>query len=386
MVPRTIADVVRRRLARYPAVALVGPRQCGKTTLARAFPGEYFDLEQEAERLRLDLQWPDLVSGRALAILDEAQAWPEVFRRLRAAIDEDRRRTGRFLLLGSVSPALMVQVAESLAGRLSVVELTPFTRNELPSKAAQARLWCCGGYPEGGVLSPKRFPRWQLDYLSLLVQRDLPNWGLSARPPTTQRLLRMLAALHGQLWNASQVGQSLGLSYHTVNGYLDFLAGAFLIRSLPPYHANIGKRLVKSPKVYWRDTGLLHALLNVQDAKSLVAQPWVGASWEGLVLEQTLAVLAQCDAVCEPFFFRTSDGHEIDLLLDFGAARWAVEAKLTTSPSPHDMDRLDRAADMVQAEKRFLVSQVRRVTEGGDRVSCNLPWLLDHLESAFAGR
>ena len=153
----------------------------------------------------------------------------------------------------------MTQVSESLAGRLSVIELTPLLWSELTSDRQRQRLWLFGGYPDGGVLNGKKFPIWQRDYLNLLAQRDLPNWGLTAPAQTTQRLLRMLAAVHGQEWNASQLRKSLALSYHTVNGYLDYLEGAFLIRRLPAYHANIRKRLVKRPKVYWRDSGLLHA-------------------------------------------------------------------------------------------------------------------------------
>ena len=247
--------------------------------------------------MRLDLEWSELATAnnaaRSLVILDEAQAWPDVFPRLRGAIDQDRRRTGRFLLLGSVSPLLMTQVSESLAGRLSLVELTPFTWNELKTTVSRNRLWRCGGYPDG-VLTPRRYPRWQLDYLALLSQRDLPAWGLTAKPRQTERLLRMLAATHGQIWNASRIGQSLGVSYHTVNHQLDYLEAAFLIRRLAPYHANIGKRLVKSPKIYWRDSGLLHAMLNAS-AKTLLHQPWVGASWEGFVIEQVLGVLQQHD-------------------------------------------------------------------------------------------
>jgi hypothetical protein len=324
-----------------------------------------------------------LVAARSLVILDEAQAWPDVFARLRGAIDQERQRTGRFLLLGSVSPLLMTQVSESLAGRLSLVELAPFTWNELKTTVSRHRLWWCGGYPDGGVLAPRRYPRWQLDYLALLAQRDLPAWGLTAKPQQTERLLRMLAATHGQTWNASRIGQSLGVSYHTVNHQLDYLEGAFLIRRLAPYHANIGKRLVKSPKVYWRDSGLLHALLNVSDAKALLLQPWVGASWEGFVIEQILSVLRQCDCSYAPYFLRTSDQHEIDLLLDVGGDLWAVEIKLTANPSNQDMEQLNRTADLVGAKRRFLISQVRTSFEGKDQASCNLLWLLRWIEKHF---
>lgn len=382
MIGRQIKQHLTERLAAYPAVTLIGPRQCGKTTLAQSLGGAYFDLEQVSERLRLDLEWDDIVAGKELVILDEAQSWPEVFARLRSAIDRDRKRTGRFLLLGSVSPSLMVQVSESLAGRLSLVELTPFLLTELKAKAARDRCWLCGGYPDGGVLKPKQYPQWQIDYLALLAQRDLPTWGLSAKPQTTDRMLRMLAALHGQTWNASQVGQSLGLSYKTVNNHLDYLVGAFLIRRLQPYQANIKKRLVKSPKVYWRDSGLLHALLNVPDWRSLLAQPWVGASWEGFVIEQALGELSSRGRSFDAYYFRTSDQHELDLVLDFGKELWAVEVKLSSSPTPDDMRRLDKTADMIDASRRFLVSQTRRLSGNERRTSCNLTSFLKHLHES----
>ncbi len=378
MIRRKVTRVLRDRLGQYPAVALVGPRQAGKTTLARSLGGAYFDLEQEPDRLRLDLEWQSLARGKGLVILDEAQSWPEVFRRLRGAIDEHPGRKGRFLLLGSVSPGLTAQVSESLAGRLSLVELTPFLMTEL-SNVPLRTVWCLGGYPEGGVLNRARFPQWQLDYLALLAQRDLPSWGLPAGPQATGRLLKMIAAVHGQVWNASQIGEGLGISYKTVNSYLDYLVGAFLIRRLPPYRGNLRKRLVKSPKVYWRDAGLLHALLNVPDEDELLNRPWVGASWEGFVIEQVLGALRQADERVEPFFFRTSDGREVDLVLDFGRSLWAVEAKLTASPGPGDLDRLNKTADLIKAQKRILISQTPRSHRSESRVSCNLTWFLRHL-------
>ena len=379
MIRRAVQKLVLKRLGAYPAVSLIGPRQCGKTTLSRMIDGAYFDLEQQPDRLRLDLEWEGLIARKDLVILDEAQSWPDIFPRLRGAVDRDRTRTGRFLLLGSVSPSLMVQVSESLAGRLSLVELTPFLLTEMKTKGSQNRRLLCGGYPDGGVLQPKRFPRWQRDYLSLLSQRDLPTWGLPAKPQTTDRLLRMLAALNGQAWNASQVGQSLGLSYQTVNSYLDYLVGAFLIRRLPPYQANLGKRLVKTPKVYWRESGLLHALTNVSDGKTLLAQPWVGASWEGYVIEQALGVLSAEGRTYDAYYFRTSDQYELDLVLDFGKEVWAVEIKLTSSPGPEDMARLDKTADLIKAARRFLVSQTRQPSGSGRRFSCDLPSFLGHL-------
>jgi hypothetical protein len=385
MIARRLRRELRTRLADHPAVALLGPRQVGKTTLARSLGGRYFDLEQEQDRLRADLAWDQLVEGADLVVFDEAQSWPDVFVRLRGAIDRDRRRMGRFLLLGSVSPSLMTRVSESLAGRLSLLELTPFTRTELPA-ASQERLWLCGGFPDGGALRPSQYPQWQKDYLALLTERDLPAWGLPAKPQTSRRLLRMLAALHGQIWNASSVGQSLGLSYHTVNSYLDYFEGAFLIRRLPPYQANIRKRLVKSPRVYWRDSGLLHAVLDVRDRESLVAQPWVGASWEGFVIEQTLNELSARGHAASGHYFRTSDQHELDLVLDVGGERWAIEIKLTSSPSPADFARLDKAAEMVGATRRFLVTHTSKPAGDANRASGNLSTLIEHLEASCRRR
>ncbi len=183
-------------------------------------------------------------------------------------------------------------------------------------------------------------------------------------------------------WNASQLGQSLGLSYHTVNSYLDYLSGAFLIRKLPSYQANIRKRLVKSPRIYWRDTGNLHAILNVSDEQSLITQPWVGASWEGFVIEQAIGLLASQGVNFEAYYFRTSDQYEVDLLLDFGTERWAVEIKLTASPKTEDMELLDRAAEMIGASRRFLVSKVSNTTGDEKRASCNLSGFLERLGKA----
>jgi len=378
MIQREAANLVRERLRRSPAVGLIGPRQCGKTTLARSFEGKYFDLEVEAERLRLDLQWKSLTEGDDLVILDEAQAWPEVFPRLRAAIDERRKVMGRFLLLGSVSPGLARQVSESLAGRLSLVELTPFLLEELSGDRLED-LWLLGGYPDGGILDSAAFGQWQQDYLTLLAQRDLPQWGLPAKPQVTERFLRMIAAVHGQTWNASRIGQSLGLSYQTVNSYLDYLVGAFLIRRLEPYHANVRKRLTRSPKVYWRDTGLLHSLLQTRTRDDLLAQPWVGASWEGFVIEQVLDHLAVRARTVQPYFLRTSDQYEIDLVLDFGTSLWAVQTKLTASPSLGDVQRLNKVADLIGADQRVLVAKVPEPLESEALLITDLPGLLDKL-------
>jgi len=284
MIERIAGKHVLSLLEESPAVALVGPRQSGKTTLSQSLApaqrGFHYDLEIERDRLRLDLEWDERIGGKRLLVLDEAQTWPEIFPRLRAAIDDDRGRTGRFLLLGSVSPALMREVSESLAGRLALAPLTPLLLAELETEAQRRRHWSVGGFPDGGILRPARFPKWQNDYLDLLVQRDLPNLGLKASPGLVLRLIRMLAALNGQTWNASNIGRSLGIDAKTVTRYVDYLEGAFLVRRLEPLHANLKKRLVKSPKVYWRDSGLLHALLQLPSPRQLLDQPWVVADHE----------------------------------------------------------------------------------------------------------
>lgn len=375
MLPRLQTQQVRRSLRSFPAVALLGPRQCGKTTLARALSTRYFDLESPADQTRLDVEWDALLRRKHLVVLDEAQHMPAVFARLRGAIDADRKRNGRFLILGSVSPSLMQDVSESLAGRIEFVRLGPFILPEL--RAARAdELWLRGGYPDGGILDASMFPRWQAAYIDAMVGRDLPLWGLPAKPQVTRRLAAMLAASHGQPLNSSQLGASLSLDHKTVLRYVDFLEGAFLVRRLAPYSANIRKRLVKSPRIYWRDSGLLHALLGVADLEQLYRQPWIGASWEGFVIEQTLATMATTTRRVEPYYFRTSDGRELDLVLDFGVERWAVEIKLTSQPTTDMLHRLQHAADLIHARRRVLVCRVNRKLENESVLVTPLPsWL-----------
>ena len=380
MISRKIYPLVQSRLKTYPAIILVGPRQCGKTTLASLLGGHYFDLEQSSERLKLDINWDEVTASDSLVVLDEAQSYPELFPRLRGTIDRDRKKIGRFLLLGSVSPALMAQVSESLAGRLSVLELTPFLFSELQNDNRLKKLWLYGGYPDGGILFSEQFPAWQQDYLNLLAQRDLPNWGMDVRPQTTYRLFQMLAVAHGQEWNASQVGKSLGLSYHTVNKYLDYLDGAFLIRLLPAFHANIRKRLVKRPKVYWRDTGLLHSLLKCRDMDGLLGHPGAGASWEGFVINQILSELQTSGRSFNAYHFRSSDQKELDLLLEIDSQLWAIEIKLTSNPSLRDLERLNGVADLINANKRILLCQATETVSDNDQMVCNLGTFLSFIQ------
>ncbi|MFW5894197.1 MAG: ATP-binding protein, partial [Verrucomicrobiota bacterium] len=264
---------------------------------------------------------------------------------------------GRYLLLGSVSPSLISGVSESLAGRVGFVEMSPLSLCE-PTGQSMDSLWLYGGYPDGGILDPNLFPDWQNSYLAALASSDLPKWGLTASAQMTRRLLQMLGAHHGHPLNASQIGQALGIDHKTVQRYIDFLEGAFLVRNLPPYFANIRKRLVKRPRVYLRDSGLLHALMRVQDREMLYGQPWLGQSWEGFIIEQVMATLNMSDKIVTPYYFRSSDGYEIDLLLDWGVELWAIEIKLTSNPSKQETDRLNRVADMVGATQRIFLCRI----------------------------
>ena len=375
MIQRKIQNVILSRLKQFPAVAILGPRQAGKTTLAKTFSEIYYDLEVEQEKLRLDLQWDDIIQSESIIILDEAQNHPEIFPIIRNAIDSERKKNGRFMILGSVSPGLMKQVSEFLTGRIALCELSPFFFSEVKQRGLD-NLWLMGGFPDGGILTTGQFPVWQGNYLDLLAMRDLPQWGLPATPQVTQRFFRMIATVHGNLWNASQMGKSMGLSYHTVNSYLDYLEQVYLIRKLQPYSTNIKKRFVKSPKVYWKDSGLLHSLMGVSKFDQLIIQPWVGFSWEGFVTEQILSCLDSLGCNKQPYFFRTSDGHELDLVLVLNGEIWAFEIKLSGSSGRKEMDKLKRTSELIGADKMVLISRTRKEIRGKNIISTHLAGIL----------
>lgn len=363
MLTRHAEQAVRERLRRHPAVVLVGPRQVGKTTLARAVaaghPGAvFFDLERESDRAALrqpELLLPTLRDR--LVVLDEVQLAPQLFAALRPEIDDDRR-PGRFLLLGSASGELLRQSAESLAGRAATVELTPFLASELqPDLAALQTLWLRGGYPLSSLAADDTTSyEWRTEFLRTFLQRDLPAFGVRVPAETLRRFWTMLGHLQGQPFNASQLGVALGGAAHTTVGrYLDTLVDALMVRRLPPVLPNVGKRLVKSPKVYVRDSGLLHALLGIADVPALQGHPVAGASWEGFVVEQVAAALP-ADATLG--FYRTAAGAEIDLVVEQRGRRLGVEVKFSAAPRP--ARGFWQAMDDLQLQRAVVVAPVAR--------------------------
>jgi uncharacterized protein len=341
MIVRRVMDAVRRGLVEQAAVALVGPRQVGKTTLAlelgQEFDAVYLDLEDRRDRAKLEEPALFLESCKdRLVILDEIHRMPELFRDLRGIIDRGRReglRTGRFLLLGSASLELLREAGETLAGRIAYVGMGPFDLEEVGSQTGTLeRLWVRGGYPDSFLAGDdEQSFRWRQDFIRTFLERDVALFGPRLPAETLERFWTMLAHNQGQLLNGAQLARSLGVSPQTVTRYIDLLVDLLLVRRLPPLTSNVGKRLVKSPKVYVRDCGHVHALLGLATFHDVLGHPIVGASWEGLVIENLLAVApARTDAT----FYRTSAGAEVDLVLTFaGGQRWAVEIKRSLSPS-----------------------------------------------------
>lgn len=380
MIDRIALPLVKRYLKLFPAVSLLGPRQVGKTTLAKSLSNIYFDLEKEGDQLRIEHDWESISNEKSLVIIDEAQAFPKIFSQLRSIIDEDRKRNGRFLLLGSIAPELISKISQSLAGRIASIPLCPFVINEFP-KARINDLWLYGGFPDGGIMDPQAYPIWQNNYLQKLMYIDFEKWGFPGRPQQLERILKMLAAVNAQQWNASQIGKSLGINYQTVNAYVDFLEGAYLIRKLRPYYANLKKRLVKSSKLYFRDTGILHALLHTQSYKDLYNKPWLGSSWEGFVIENILNTIEQTGISVDPYFLRTSDGYEIDLILEIkGNTLWSIEIKMGSSPTKEDLNKLKKVSDLIGADRQFLLCQTEKPSLNAKGGFSNLKDFIDYLK------
>ncbi len=362
MIARTgLLEHIRAALARSPVVVLTGPRQAGKTTLARAFLSEdspnYFDLEDPLSLARLEEPRTALEPLRDLAVIDEVQRRPDLFQVLRVLADR-RKRPARFLILGSASGGLLRQSSESLAGRMERIEIGGFALAELGPRSA-AKLWRRGGLPPAFLArSEADSVEWRKQFIRTLLERDLPQWGVRVPAAALLRFWTMLAHYHGQTWNAAQPARALGVNPSTTRRHLDLLADALMIRQLQPWHANLGKRQVKSPKVFVRDSGLLHQLLGLETEKALLSHPKVGASWEGFVIEQVLATEKHDEA----FFWATHQGAEIDLILRRGDQLFGVECKRADAPQVtgsirvalEDL-RLERVAIIYPGAKRFPV-------------------------------
>ena len=359
MISRRLASQLVQSLDRSPAVALLGPRQVGKTTLALAIAGNrpslYLDLESEADRAKL--AEPELyleAHAGELVILDEVHRLPGIFQPLRGLIDRGRRqgkRTGRFLMLGSASIDLLRQSGESLAGRIAYLELGPIDILEAGADRSDS-LWGRGGFPDSFLaVDDADSLRWRLDFLRTYLERDIPQLGPRIPAETLRRFWVMLAHRQGSLLNAAELARGLGVDGKTVASYVDLLVDLLLVRRLAPWHANTGKRLVKSPKVYVRDSGILHALLGVRDIEALLSHPVVGASWEGYVIE---TLIAAAPREVDAYFYRTSAGAEIDLLLALPGNRlWAVEIKRSLSPKVERGFHL--ACEDIRPERRLVV-------------------------------
>jgi predicted AAA+ superfamily ATPase len=318
-------------IRRSPVTALLGPRQCGKTTLARMFGTDrkvtFFDLESRPDLQRL--QNPELMLGslQDIVVLDEIRVMPELFNVLRVLVDRPENRT-RFLILGSASPGIVKNVSETLAGRVEFIELSGFDLQEIKNEPWE-KLWLRGGFPRSFLAaSDEDSVAWREGFIRTFLERDIPQLGLPIPPPAMRRFWTMTAHYHGQTWNASELARSMGLSDKTVRSYLDILSGIFMVRQLQPWHENIKKRQVKAPKIYLRDSGLLHNFLSLPDWSALSGHPKVGASWEGFVLEQVLHHLR----LSQVFFWATHGGAELDLFIMHRGNRYGVEIKYNEAP------------------------------------------------------
>ena len=332
MVPRPhLLRRLEEALARSPVVVLLGPRQCGKTTLAKQLAGttkhEFFDLEHPADLARLSAPMLALEDLGGLVIVDEVQRKPELFGILRVLVDRPECKA-RFLLLGSASPHLVRGVSESLAGRVAFVEMSGFDVCEVGPENFQ-QLWMRGGFPRSYLAESERASRqWRDDFARTFLERDVPQLGISIPAERLRRFWTMVAHYHGQIFNAAEFARSMGTSENTARRYLDLLSGAYVVRQLQPWHENLKKRQVKSPKVYVRDSGLLHTLLSLETKAALSAHPKFGASWEGFAMEQVLALTADR----APYFWAVHSGADLDLLLTKDGKRYGFEFKCADAP------------------------------------------------------
>jgi predicted AAA+ superfamily ATPase len=367
-IQRRIKDKVLKRLEYNPVVALLGARQVGKSTLAREiledYPNSVFiDLEKPAQRRQVekDVELFLQENKGKLICFDEIQLLPEIFSTLRGYID-DAGTNAQFLILGSASRDLLQQSSETLAGRIAYIEITPFDLLEICDEGYSSREhWFKGGYPNSLLQSDlEESTEWREDYIRTFLERDLPQLGFNIPATTLDRFWRMLAHCHGQLANYSTLGKSLDVTHHTIKSYIDILEETFVVRSLRPFFTNEGKRLVKSPKIYIRDSGLLHSLLNIDDFNSLLGHPVVGNSFESYVIENIVNIFPRWDA----YFYRDSTGNEVDLVLEKGLRKIAIEIKSSTAPKIEK--GFWNSVKFLKPDEMWCIAQVDTKYPGGD--------------------
>ena len=386
LICRKAQALVKEYLNVFPAVVILGSRQCGKSTLIRMMSEElpemlYLDLQNRDDYAMLSE--PTLFfrnNADKIVCLDEIQQVPELFSVLRSEIDRDRRN-GRFILLGSASRELLQNTSETLAGRIGLIDMTPFTYEELygSSDFDINRFWLRGGYPDSYLSENDEYSSlWRESFIRTYIERDIPQFGFQITSRQMLRLMLMIAHNHGQLLNSSKLGESLGITHPTVKRYVDVLEQTYLIRSLPPFFANTKKRIVKSPKIYVRDTGLLHQLLQIRTFNDLLGHPVFGASWEGLVVENV------CSSVlnAEFSFFRSATGEEMDLIVQKNGRVVAIECKASTAPQI--AQGFWNAVDIIRPDRTFVVAPVERKYEIHENVDVvNLGDLLLSLYDIF---
>ena len=383
LLTRKIETFVNENLSLFPAVVILGPRQCGKSTLVKMLYQDadnhlYLDLQNLDDLNKLREPTLFFQANRDMTIcLDEIQLLPELFSILRSEIDS-YRRPGRFILLGSASQELIQKTSESLAGRVGLIELTPFTIEEIEQNGnfELNRFWLRGGYPDSYLAPTEQGSLlWRENFLRTYVERDIPQLGFQIPALQLRRLLTMCAHNQGQLFNSSRLGRALGVTYQTVRRYIDLMEQTFIVRSLQPLERNIKKRLVKSPKVYVRDSGLLHRLLQVDDFNSLLGNPIFGASWEGFIIENIISSLRDCKFS----FYRTAAGDELDLFIERGSRKIAVECK--ASSAPQVTKGFWNAIKTIKPDKTYIIAPVTASYPiGDDLVVCRLSDFLKKVE------